>query len=73
MCTPVTPAVPYLSTGFAGCSVHPGISRGACKLDRIPRIIKKKNLEEEEQKEEENLHDCCVHYLSYTLRIIKEL
>jgi len=38
----VTPAVPYMSTGLAGCSVGPGISRGARKLIRIPRVIKKK-------------------------------
>jgi hypothetical protein len=37
----VTPAVPYLSTGLAGCPVEPGNSRGARKLDRTPRIIKK--------------------------------
>jgi hypothetical protein len=41
VCTSVTPAVPYLSTGLAGCSVGPGISRGACKLTRTPRVIKK--------------------------------
>jgi len=35
--------VPYMSTGLAGCSVGPGISRGARKLARTPRIIKKKN------------------------------
>jgi len=36
MCTPVTPAVHYMSTGFAGCSVGHGISRGARKLARTP-------------------------------------
>jgi len=41
LCTPVIPTVLYLSTAFAGCSVGPRISRGACKLARIPRIIKK--------------------------------
>ena len=35
------PAVPYLSTGLAGCSVDPGNSRGARKLARTPRVIKK--------------------------------
>jgi len=30
------PAVPYMSTGFAGCSVGRGISRGARKLARTP-------------------------------------
>ena len=41
-CTPVTPAVSYLSIGLAGCSVGPGINCGACKLVRTPRVIKKK-------------------------------
>ena len=41
MCTSVTPAVPYLSTRLAGCSVDPGNSRGARKLARTPRVIKK--------------------------------
>jgi hypothetical protein len=40
--TPVTPAVSYLPTGHAGYSVGPGISCGACKLVRTPRIKKKK-------------------------------
>jgi len=39
---PVTPVVPYLSTGLAGCSVDPGNSRGARKLTRTPQVIKKK-------------------------------
>ena len=38
---PVTPAVPYLPTGLAGCSVGPGLSCGARKLARTPRVIKK--------------------------------
>ena len=37
----VTPAVPYLPTGLAGYSVGPGISCGARKLARTPRVIKK--------------------------------
>jgi hypothetical protein len=41
LCTPVIPTVLYLSTVLAGCSVGPRISRGACKLARIPRIIRK--------------------------------
>jgi hypothetical protein len=32
----------YLHTGFTGCSVGSGISRGTCKLARTPRVIKKK-------------------------------
>jgi len=38
--------VSYLPTRFAGCSVSPGISRGARKLSRIPQVIKKKILKE---------------------------
>jgi len=34
--------MPYLPTGLAKCSVDPGISRGARKLARTPRVIKKK-------------------------------
>jgi hypothetical protein len=41
-CTPVIPAVFYLPTGLAGCSVGPGISCGARKLTRTPRVTKKK-------------------------------
>ena len=40
-CTSVTPAVSYLSTGLAMCSVDPEISCGARKLTRTPRITKK--------------------------------
>nr|TKS00238.1 hypothetical protein D5086_0000184510 [Populus alba] len=36
---PVTPAVSYLPTGLAGCSVGPGNSRGARKLARTPRLL----------------------------------
>jgi len=32
VCMHVTPAVPYMSTGLAGCSVSPEISRGVRKL-----------------------------------------
>jgi len=41
-CTPVTPAVSYLPTGLAGCSVDPRISCGTRKLARTPRVTKKK-------------------------------
>ena len=44
-CMSVTPVMSYLSTGLAGCSVDPEISRGACKLARKPRVIKKKKKE----------------------------
>jgi hypothetical protein len=36
------PAVIYMLTEFAGCSVGRGINRGACKLARTPRRSKKK-------------------------------
>ena len=42
ICMSVTPAVSYLPTRLAGCSVGPEISCGACKLARTPRITKKK-------------------------------
>jgi len=35
--------VSYLPTGFAGCLVDLGISRGARKLARTPWVIKKIN------------------------------
>jgi len=35
MYMPVIFAVPYMSTGFAGCSVDRGISHGAHKLTQI--------------------------------------
>jgi hypothetical protein len=40
----VIPAVPYIFTGFAGCSVGPEISCGARKLTRTSRVIKKNEL-----------------------------
>jgi len=43
-CMSVTPAVSYLSTGLAGCSVGPWISCGARKLARTPRVTKKKSM-----------------------------
>jgi hypothetical protein len=36
--------VPYMSTGFAGCSVGPEISYGTRKLTRTSRVIKKNKL-----------------------------
>jgi len=36
--------VSYLPTGLAGCSVGPGISYGARKLARTPRVTKKKKV-----------------------------
>jgi hypothetical protein len=43
---PVIPAVFYMFTGLAGCSVDPGNSRGTRKLTRTPRVIKKKKKKE---------------------------
>jgi hypothetical protein len=43
----VIPAVFYLPTGLAGCSVDPGISCGARKLTRTPRVKKKKTKKKE--------------------------
>jgi len=45
LCTPVTPAVPYMLTGLTACSVGPGISCGERKLARTPRVTKKKEEE----------------------------
>ena len=42
LCTSVTPAVLYMLTGLARCLVSPGISCGARKLARTPRVIQKK-------------------------------
>jgi hypothetical protein len=41
LCTSVTPAVSYMLTGLAGCSVSPGISCCARKLVRTPQVKKK--------------------------------
>jgi hypothetical protein len=38
----VIPAVSYLPTGLAGCSVGLKISHGTRKMARTPRVIKKK-------------------------------
>jgi hypothetical protein len=35
-------------TGLAGCSVGPEINRGARKLTRTPRVIKKKKRKKKE-------------------------
>ena len=42
ICMSVTPAVSYLPTRLAGCSVGPGISYGTYKLTRTPWVKKKK-------------------------------
>jgi len=45
----VTPALFYLPAGLAGCSVDPGISCGARKLTRTPRVKKKKKTKKKER------------------------
>ena len=50
MCMPIILAVFYLSTRFAGCSVDPKISYGACKLIRTPRVKKKKKKRKKKKK-----------------------
>jgi hypothetical protein len=45
-CTPVIPAVSYLPTGLAGCSMGSGINRSARKLTRTSRVIKKQKFEQ---------------------------
>jgi hypothetical protein len=42
MCTPVTPAVPYLLLGLQGVQWAVGNSRGARKLARTPHVNQKK-------------------------------
>jgi hypothetical protein len=42
MCTPVTPAVPYLLLGLQDVQWAVGNSRGARKLARIPHVNQKK-------------------------------
>jgi len=42
MCTPVTPAVPYLLLGLQDVQRAVGNSRGARKLARTPHVNKKK-------------------------------
>jgi len=45
MCTPVTPAVPYLLLGLQDIQWAVGNSRGARKLARTPHVKKKKKNE----------------------------
>jgi hypothetical protein len=42
MCTPVTPAVPYLPLGLQDVQWAMGNSRGARKLTRTPHVNQKK-------------------------------
>jgi hypothetical protein len=47
MCTPVTPAVPYLLLGLQDIQWAVGNSRGACKLARTFHINQKKKKKRE--------------------------
>jgi len=46
MCTPVTPAVPYLLLGLQDVQRAVGNSRGARKLTRTPHVNQKKKWKE---------------------------
>jgi hypothetical protein len=46
MCTPVTPAVPYLLLGLQDVQWAVGNSRGARKLARTPHVNQKKKKKE---------------------------
>jgi hypothetical protein len=46
MCTPVTPAVPYLLLGLQDIQWAVGNSRGARKLARTPHVNQKKKKKE---------------------------
>jgi hypothetical protein len=48
MCTPVTPAVPYLLLGLQGVQWAVGNSCGARKLARTPHVNQKKKKEYDE-------------------------
>jgi hypothetical protein len=48
-------AVLYIFTGLVGCLMNSGISRDACKLTRIPRIIKKKKKGRKQNKKRKTL------------------
>jgi predicted secreted protein len=50
MCTPVTPAVPYLPLGLQDVQWAMGNSRGARKLARTPHVNQKKKKKEFEIK-----------------------
>jgi hypothetical protein len=48
MCTPVTPAVPYLLLGLQDIQWTVGNSRGARKLDPTPHVNQKKKKDNNE-------------------------
>jgi hypothetical protein len=50
MCTPVTPAVPYLLLGLQDVQWAVGNSHGARKLARTPHVNQKKKKISEEKK-----------------------
>jgi hypothetical protein len=49
MCTPVTPAVPYLLLGLQDVQWAVGYSRGARKLARTPHVNQKKKKKSEKK------------------------
>jgi len=51
MCTPVTPAVPYLLLGLQDVQWAVGNSRGARKLARTPHLNQKKKKKKRVQNE----------------------
>jgi hypothetical protein len=53
MCTPVTPAVPYLFLGLQDVQWAVGNSRGARKLARTPHVNQKKK---KKSSEDENFY-----------------
>jgi hypothetical protein len=69
---PVTLAVSYLPTGFAGYSVGPGISCGTRKLARTPRVKKEKEKEKRIQFCLCKIFECVMEY-SYLFRMKKKL
>jgi hypothetical protein len=50
MCTPVTPAVPYLLLGLQDVQWAVGNSRGARKLARTPHVNQKKKVKTKKKK-----------------------
>ena len=58
MCTPVTPAVPYLLLGLQDVQWAVGNSRGARKLARTPHVKKKKKKQKQKQKTKGLPVDC---------------
>ena len=58
MCTPVTPAVPYLLLGLQDVQWAVGNSRGARKLARTPHVNKKKKKKKKTNDQDGKRVDC---------------